>query len=96
MGVVVRTRRHSYRARLRIDLSCVAETQIFHDCDPNIYLSGISDIFRLRRERQVGIAGAVPRARHHPSFECRDHTRMGAAQVFRCPVKLWSSATVTK
>ena len=69
-------RRHSYRARLRIDLSCVAKSQIFHDCDPNIYLSCISDIFRLPRERQVGIADAVPRARHHPSFESRDHTRM--------------------
>jgi drug/metabolite transporter (DMT)-like permease len=45
MGVVVWTWRHSHRARLRIDLSCVAETQIFHHCDPNICLSGISDIF---------------------------------------------------
>jgi hypothetical protein len=50
MGVAVRTRRHSYRAHLRIDLSCIAEAQIFHDCDPIIYLSGISNIFRFRCE----------------------------------------------
>ena len=83
MGVAVRTRRHSYRARLRIDLSCVAKAQIFRDSDPNVYLSGISDIFRFRRERQVAIAHTVPRAHHHRSFECRDHTRMRVAEVFR-------------
>ena len=87
MGVAVRTWGHSYRARLRLDLSCVAEAQIFRDCDPNVYLSGISDIFRFHRERQVASARAVPRARHHRSFECRDHTRKGAAEVFRCSGK---------
>src|SRR4029077_11401828 len=83
MGVAFRTWGHSYRARLRLDLSCVAEAQIFRDCDPNVYLSGISDIFRFRRERQVAISHTVPRAHHHCSFECRDHTRIGAAEVFR-------------
>ena len=87
MGVAVRTRRHSYRAGLRVDLSCVAEAQIFCHCDPDIYLSGVSDIFRLRRLRQVGIARAVPRARHHRSFEFRDHPRMEAAEDFRCSGK---------
>jgi hypothetical protein len=43
--------------------------------------------FRFRCERQVTIARAVSWARHHRSFECRDHTRMGAAEVFRCSGK---------
>ena len=87
MGVAVRTRRHSYRAGLCVDLSCVAEAQIFCHCDPDIYLSGVSDIFRLRRLRQVSIARAVPRARHHRAFEFRDHPRMEAAEDFRCSGK---------
>lgn len=82
VGVAVRTGRPSYRARLRTDLSCVAEAQIFYNCHLNIYLSGIRDIFRFRRERQAGIARAVPWARHHRCFECRNHTRMGVAEVF--------------
>lgn len=81
MGMAVRSRRDSYRARIRIDLSCVAEAQIFHDCNPNIHLSGISGIFRFRCKRQVVIACTVPRARHHRSFERRDNTRMGSAEV---------------
>jgi hypothetical protein len=87
MGLAVRTRRHSYRARLRIDLSCAAEAQIFRDCDPNVYLPGSSDIFRFRRERQVASARAVPRVPHHRSFECRNRTGMGAAEVFDCSVE---------
>ena len=87
MGVAVRTWPHSYRARLRNDLSCAAGAQIFHHRDPDIYLSGLSHIFRLRGERQIGIAGAVPRTRPDPSFECWDHPRVEIAQDFRGPGK---------
>ena len=37
MGVAVRNRRHSYCARLRIDLSCATGAQILHHSDPNLY-----------------------------------------------------------